>query len=76
MALGREDAALLVQALGPEYEPGGVDPLQTLQRYGMLFTRDRGGPRVDFLLADTSFDREAVARARTVDLAVGIQAKV
>ncbi len=50
----------LLQALPPGYVLEGDS--STLQRMGLLFVRDPLGTRVDFLLAETSFDRECVHR--------------
>lgn len=61
LLLDRSESEKLLAALHhPDYKYDS-DP-STLPTMGMLFVRDQHGTRVDFLLADTSFDRECVRR--------------
>lgn len=66
--LKRHEALRLLEVITPDYVPVHSDPLQTLQRSGILFVQDSHGTRLDLLLADTSFDVAAIERARPVEL--------
>ncbi len=72
----REEAPSLLEALGNEYESLHPVPLEALQRQGLVFVQDSNGIRIDLLLAETSFDREAIDRAKTIELQPGLKAKV
>lgn len=69
--LGREDAIRLLHALTDEYVFLADDPPETLRKRGFLFIQDQAGVRLDLLLADTTFDQEAVRRARPVEIGPG-----
>lgn len=69
--LGRKDAARLLAVLADDYTFLADEPLEMLRKMGFLFIQDRTGLRLDLLLADTDFDREAVQRARPVEIAPG-----
>ncbi|MBI3930231.1 MAG: nucleotidyltransferase [Armatimonadetes bacterium] len=73
--LSREEAPRLAEVLAGAYEAPGVEPREALEHSGMLFTRDSLGTRIDFLLSDTEFDRQAVQRGVEVSLA-GVSVKV
>ncbi len=66
--LKRDEAPRLLEVLSPDYTSLQPDPLQALQRSGILFVQDEQGARLDLLLADTSFDAAAIERARPVEL--------
>ena len=66
--LRRDDAPRLLQAIAPDYVSLLADPLPTLTRTGILFVEDALGTRIDLLLADVSFDAQAVERAQDVEL--------
>lgn len=68
--LDRDGAERLLVALGTDYVPFGLDipPIEALRQFGMLFVRDASGTRIDLLLSDIDFDREAVRRGRDVEV--------
>ncbi|MBI4603383.1 MAG: hypothetical protein HY721_15635 [Planctomycetes bacterium] len=72
----REDAARLLQALGPDYKPLAQDAKASLEQVGFAFLRDPLGTRIDILLAETSFDESALARAVLRELEPGKAARV
>jgi len=74
--LGRDMAPRLLEAIGPDYIPLQPDPLTALVRSGVLFVQDAYGTRLDLLLADVSFDSEAIQRAREVTLQPGLVALI
>ncbi|GAB4533975.1 MAG: hypothetical protein Kow0063_16630 [Anaerolineae bacterium] len=74
--LGRDAAPRLLEAIGPDYIPLQPEPLVALARSGVLFVQDAYGTRLDLLLADVSFDTEAIQRAREVTLQPGLAAWV
>jgi hypothetical protein len=74
--LDRNQIDLLFAALGPSYVALDRDPAESLRTLGFAFFRDPHGIRVDTILADTSFDREAVDRAVEVELAPGSRVRL
>jgi hypothetical protein len=74
--LGRDDAPHLLDILKSDYTPLQPEPLQALARTGILFVKDQAGTRIDLLLSDTDFDREAVERAVPLELEPGSKALV
>lgn len=66
--LKREEAGRLVKLLKAAYSCISDDPEKTLRQVGFLFVRETDGPRIDLLLADTSFDEEAIRRACSVEV--------
>jgi hypothetical protein len=74
--LDRDAAQHLLDVLAPDYLPLHADPLQALQRNGVLFVKDRAGIRIDLQLADTSLDESAIQRAQAIELEPGITAQV
>lgn len=74
--LGRDAAPRLLEAIGPDYTSLQPEPLAALARSGVLFVQDACGTRLDLLLADVSFDTEAIQRAREVTLQPGLAAWV
>jgi hypothetical protein len=74
--LGRDDAPRLLEILKSTYTALQSDPLQALTRNGILFVKDQLGTRIDLLLSDTEFDREAVQRAVPVELEQGLTARI
>lgn len=69
--LRRAEAHKLLEVLGEAYVPFHLNPLENLARHGMIFVRDKAETRLDFLLADTSFDESAIARGRAMEIAPG-----
>jgi hypothetical protein len=74
--LDRDAAQRLLDILAPDYAPLQANPLQALQRNGVLFVKDRTGIRIDLQLADTSLDESVIHRARTIELEPGVTAHV
>jgi len=74
--LWREDANRLLTLLLPDYTPLHPEPYLALQKQAMLFVQDRAGVRIDLLLAETSYDIEAISRGREVQTADGITIRV
>ena len=74
--LDRDAAQRLLDALAPDYVPLQANPLQALQRNGVLFVKDQTGIRIDLQLADTSLDESAIQRARTIELEPNVVAQV
>lgn len=70
--LGREDARRLIDMLTPDYQLLADAPEPTLQRFGFIFTKDVTGVRLDILLAETSFDAQAIERRKTVEIEPGL----
>jgi hypothetical protein len=68
VSLQREQASVLLDLLSPGYTFLSDKPEQTLRRMGFLFVKDVTGLRLDLLLADTSFDIQAIQRAHSVDI--------
>lgn len=66
--LSREDARRLIDVLIPDYQLLADAPEATLQQFGFIFTKDATGVRLDLLLAETSFDAQAIERRRTVEV--------
>ena len=66
--LQRQDAARLLEIIAADYVALLPDPLVSLRRTGILFVQDRWSTRLDLLLADTSFDMEAIRRSVPVEL--------
>ncbi|HWN99019.1 MAG TPA: nucleotidyltransferase [Blastocatellia bacterium] len=66
--LRRDQAEQLVKALPRGFRCLADQPEATLRRIGFLFVQDTAGIRVDFLMADTGFDVEAVSRKRKVEM--------
>jgi hypothetical protein len=74
--LGRDAARSLMEALTEKYRPLQDNPLDSIRVNGFVFLEDAAGTRIDLLLADTSFDEEAIRRARPVEMAPGRTAVV
>jgi hypothetical protein len=74
--LDRDAAQHLLDVLKPDYTPLQSNPLQALQRNGVLFVKDQNGIRIDLQLADVDFDRSAIQRARSIELEPGLTAQV
>jgi len=74
--LRRDEADRLIALLHPDYVPLNVDPRDALRRNGVLFVRDSNGIRLDLQLADVSLDESVIARARSIELAPGLSARV
>jgi hypothetical protein len=66
--LQRDRAQLLVKALPAGFRCLADQPEETLRRVGFLFVQDAAGIRIDFLLAETGFDVEALSRRRQVEM--------
>ncbi|MBI2083811.1 MAG: hypothetical protein HYT76_09655 [Deltaproteobacteria bacterium] len=74
--LKREEAHSLVKLLKPTYLCLSDDPEKTLREVGFLFIRESDGPRIDLLLADTSFDEKAIQRARSIKIEANLSLTV
>jgi hypothetical protein len=74
--LRRDEAERLLKALGPDYSSLSGPPGESLARVGFAFFRDKLGTRIDVLLADTSFDESALARAVRCELEQGKSGRV
>ena len=72
----REQAERLVAALPPAFQGLGGQPLELLRTYGMLFGKDELDTRVDLLLAEIPFDREAILNSVEVQLHPNQSARV
>lgn len=66
--LQRDRADELVKALPSGFRCLADHPEATLRRVGFLFAQDAAGVRIDFLLAETGFDVEALSRKRQVEM--------
>jgi len=66
--LSRDQAKELLKSLPHAFRVLADDPEETIRRLGFLFVQDAAGIRVDFLLAETSFDVHVVARKHQVEL--------
>jgi len=66
--LQRDRAQLLVKALPAGFRCLADQPEETLRRVGFLFVQDAAGIRIDFLLAETGFDVEALSRKRQIEM--------
>lgn len=76
VAVTRENAQSLLSALPSDFRPTVDDPLDMLDRVGFVFVRDPDDIRIDLLLADFSFDEEALARAIDVEISPGQSIRV
>lgn len=74
--LTREQALQLLEALPANYTIESTDPEGDLLQFGFLFTHDDKGIRIDLLLADLSFDRQAIERGREIEIPGGIKITV
>lgn len=74
--LDRSQAQTLLDLLASSYTLLVDQPLSALQSVGFIFTKDSDNTRVDFLLADLGFDREAIARAVEVEVQPGKRARI
>ena len=74
--LDRDAAQRLLNILTPDYIPLQANPLQALQRNGVLFVKNEAGIRIDLQLADTRLDESAIQRAQTIELEPGVTAQV
>ncbi len=70
--LGRDEAARLLAALPPDFQPQADAPEVMLQQLGFIFTQDANQVRIDLLLADLGFDAEAIKRGRAVEVLPGL----
>ena len=66
--LGRDRAEELLKALPNGFRCLADQPEESLRRVGFLFVQDAAGIRVDFLLAETGFDAEALGRKRLIEM--------
>ena len=66
--LQRDRAQLLVKALPAGFRCLADQPEETLRRVGFLFVQDAAGIRIDFLLAETGFDVEALSRKSQIEM--------
>lgn len=64
---GREDREQVLAVLH-NYTPLHADPAEALRRQGIAFFQDEAGVRIDIMLAETSFDETALARAQIIEL--------
>jgi len=67
----RDEAERVLDALAPEWLPLANDPVQTLERFGMLFFQTPEGIRFDLLLVSNDFDQQAIRRGRAVETEPG-----
>lgn len=74
--LGRDEAEKFLDLIKDKFKPFGDDPIENLKKYGILFVHDTAGVRIDFHLSDTSFDRQAIERAKPVEIVPGINVRV
>lgn len=74
--LERDDAPRLLKVLAPDYESLIDDPLRSLSHTGILFVQDDLGTRLDLLLSETTFDAEAIRRAKPMELELGLVAHI
>jgi len=72
----RNSAQRLLDVLKPDYISLQANPLQMLERNGVLFVKDQMGTRIDLQLVDVELDRSAIERARSVELEPGVIARV
>ena len=70
--LTREDADRLLSVLSPDYVSLLPNPQLVLRQQALLFVTDQNGVRFDLLLAETTYDHEAVCRGREIEAAPGI----
>lgn len=73
VALGREDTDRLLDALPADWRPLAEDPAQAFERFGVLFLLTAEGLRFDLLLAENTFDHEAIERGRKVAIEPGVE---
>ena len=66
-----QEAEKLLGALGTEYKPFGDNPLEMLNKNGILFVHDTNGVRIDIHLCDTAFDNSTIERATSIEIAPG-----
>jgi len=66
--LRRDESQKLWDLLKEAYRSLQADPVQTLQRNGIVFVVNQANVRLDLALADTEFDEILIARAKQVDL--------
>jgi predicted nucleotidyltransferase len=66
--LQRDRAELLIKTLPAGFRCLADQPEETLRRVGFLFVQDATGIRIDFLLAETGFDVEALSRKRQIEM--------
>lgn len=65
----------ILQLLG-DLTPLHVDPGEAFRQHGVAFFQDSAGTRVDVMLAETSFDETAIARARAIEAQPGLPLRV
>lgn len=70
--LTREQSSQLLAAIPPEYQIESSDPEGDLRQLGFIFTKDKSGVRIDLLLADLGFDRQAIERGSEIAPVPGI----
>lgn len=71
----RDERRRLLQLLA-DFTPLHADPDAAFRRHGIAFFLDPAGVRVDVMLAETSFDESAIARARPVVMSSGLAVRV
>jgi len=71
----RDERRRLLQLLA-DFTPLHADPDEAFRRHGIAFFLDPAGVRVDVMLAETSFDESAIARARPVAMPSGLAVRV
>ncbi len=69
--LKRQDAGRLIQLLA-DYKILAEDPTEMIRKQALIFIQDRLGTRIDLLLADTSFDDQAIQRGQEFEIQPGI----
>ena len=74
--LDRDGAQHLLNILQPDYTPMQANPLEALQRNGVLFVTDSSGVRLDLQLADVSLDEATIQRAQLIELEPNLSARV
>ena len=74
--LSRDEAEKLLKAIVSEYKPFGDNPLEMLQKNGILFVHDTYGIRIDIHLSDTLFDRKVIERASRIEIQSGTNIKI
>lgn len=72
----RRDERARVLAVLTDLVPLHADPDEALRRQGLAFFQDADGTRIDVMLAETSFDEAAMARARSVEMPPGVTVRV
>lgn len=72
----RRDERARVLALLADLTPLHADPDEAFRRQGLAFFQDAHSTRIDVMLAETSFDEAAIARACSVEMLPGVEVRV